>query len=236
MKSEVMPVLRKIKFCLTKPISKLRISLPVLVILMAISGCNLFRPAPGVCFKRALQNKPYDVIIVPGVPFDGNEWSPIMKGRVLWALYLIDKGIAKNVIFSGGAVYTPYVEGKIMALYAEAMGMPKDRIIIESKAEHSTENVYNSYWIAKDKGYKKIALATDPYQSNLLTGFTKRRFKLPITLIPYILDTVRTLDAAAPKINPASAHVENFVSIEIRETKRQRWRGTKGKDIKFRKE
>ena len=54
-------------------------------------------------------------------------------------------GMAKNVMFSGSAVYTPYYESKIMALYAEAIGIPKERIYIETEAEHSTENIFYSY-------------------------------------------------------------------------------------------
>ena len=66
--------------------------------------CAFFRPLPAKLYKRASATKPYDVIIVPGVPFNGKEWDTKMKGRVLWANYLIKNGVAKNVIFSGAAV------------------------------------------------------------------------------------------------------------------------------------
>ena len=112
--------------------------------ILLLSGCSLFRPSPERLFKRALKNEPFDVIIVPGCPYDGKDWSLPMKGRVIWASYLINKGIAKNVIFSGGSVYTPYVEAKVMALYAEQLGVSPDKILIEDKAEHTTENIYNS--------------------------------------------------------------------------------------------
>lgn len=159
-----------------------------------------------------------------------------MKGRVIWAVYLYKQGIAKNIIFSGGSVYSPYVEGRVMALYAEQLGVPEDRILIEDKAQHSTENIYYSYWIAKNKGFTKIAVATDPFQSNLLMRFTRRRFKLPITHIPYIIDTLAKIDDVYPKIDPSSAKVENFRSITETQTARQRFRGTRGKNIKFQKE
>lgn len=201
-----------------------------------ISGCTFFRPGPNKLFRRALKSQPYDVIIVPGVPFDGNTWSMAMKGRVIWAVYLYKQGIAKNIIFSGGSVYSPYVEGRVMALYAEQLGVPEDRILIEDKAQHSTENIYYSYWIAKNKGFTKIAVATDPFQSNLLMRFTRRRFKLPITHIPYIIDTLAKIDDVYPKIDPSSAKVENFRSITETQTARQRFRGTRGKNIKFQKE
>lgn len=208
----------------------------LLILSILLGSCTFFRPSPNKLYKRALKNSPYDVIIVPGVPFDGNTWSVQMKGRVIWADYLIKKGIAKNVIFSGGAVYSPYVEGKIMALYAEALGTPKDRIYVEDKAEHSTENIYNSYQLAKKLGFKKIAVASDPFQSNLLMGFTKRRFKQPIDHIPYLIPILSTIDDVDPKINPESAKVENFKSILETQSKWHRFRGTRGKNIKFEKE
>ncbi|MEI6487365.1 MAG: YdcF family protein [Bacteroidota bacterium] len=203
---------------------------------LLFSGCSLFRPSPERLFKRALKNQPFDVIIVPGCPYDGKDWSLPMKGRVLWASYLINKGIAKNVIFSGGSVYTPYVEAKIMALYAEQLGVSPDKILIEDKAEHTTENIYNSYWIAKSKGFKKIAVASDQFQSRLLMGFTNRRFKLPIAHIPFVVDTLKTIDKVHPVINPQSAYVDNFKSIVETQSKWHRFRGTRGKNIKFQKE
>lgn len=206
------------------------------LLLIVLSSCAFFRPAPNKLFKRALKNQPYDVIIVPGVPFDGKEWTMAMRGRVIWASYLIKKGIAKNVIFSGGAVYTPYVEARIMALYAEQLGVPKEKIILEEKAEHSTENIYNSYWLAKEMGFTKIAVATDRFQSNLLTGFTKRRFKMPIAHIPFVVDTLKTIHNVHPVIDPSSAKVENFKSIEETQSKHYRNRGTRGKNIVFKKE
>ncbi len=207
-----------------------------LIFTTTISSCTFFRPRPPKLFKRALKNQPYDVIIVPGCPYDGKEWSTAMKGRVTWADYLIEKGIAKNVIFSGGAIYSPYVEGKVMALFAEELGTPKEKIIIEDQAQHSTENIYYSYQIAKKMGFTKIAIASDPFQSNLLMRFTRIRFKLPIAHIPFVIDTLAKIDDVHPVIDASSAKVENFKPITETQTSRYRRRGTMGKNIKFEKE
>lgn len=205
----------------------------LLITLFIFSGCIFFRPSAKKLYSLAVKDQPYDVIIVPGTPFYGDDWTMIMKGRVIWATYLYKKGIAKNIIFSGAATYTPYVESKIMALYAQALGVNKENIFIEDKAEHSTENVYYSYCMAKKLGFTKIAIATDHYQSPLLMGFTKRRFKLPITHIPFVVDTLATVHTVHPKIDPSSAKLENFKSITETQTKRFRRRGTLGKNIKF---
>lgn len=215
--------------------SKTKISYLLFTTLL-LSSCTFFRPGPTKLYSLALKAAPFDVIIVPGVPFDGSKWSMAMKGRVIWADYLYKQGIAKNIIFSGGAVYSPYVEGKIMALYAEALGTPKEHVFIEDKAEHSTENIYNSYLLARKLGFTKIAVASDPFQSNLLMRFTKRRFKLPITHIPYLISTLSTIDDVDPAIDPVSAFVENFKSIVETQSKWHRFRGTRGKNIKFEEE
>lgn len=207
------------------------ITVPIL-----LGGCTFFRPLPKKLYKRALKNKPYDVVIVPGTPYNGKDWDTKMKGRVIWASYLMKNGFAKKVIFSGGAVYTEYTEAKIMALYAEALGVSKEAILIEDKAQHSTENIYNSYWMAKKMGYTKIAVASDPYQSNLLMGFTKRRFKLPIAHIPFVINILKDMDDIHPTINPESAKVKDFKPITETQSFWYRLQGTRGKHIVFEKE
>lgn len=215
------------------PFRRLQFYFSLFLIALLFSSCAFFRPAPDKLYKRALKNEPYDVIIVPGLPYDGNRFSPILKDRINWACYLLKSGTAKNVIFSGGAVYTPYVEAKVMALCAENIGINKDVILIETLAQHSTENVYNSYCIAKKLGFKKIAIATNRFQSALLMGFTKRKFELPITHIPIVAELLPHIDSMAFQINAESAKVENFKSIIETQSKWRRLRGTQGKNIKF---
>ena len=206
------------------------------VAVIMLNSCVFFRPLPGKLYKRALKNKPYDVVIVPGTPHNGKDWDTKMKGRVIWADYLVKNGFAKKVIFSGGAVYTEYTEAKIMALYAEALGTPKDDILIEDKAQHSTENIYYSYVMAKKLGYTKIAVASDPFQSNVLMRFTRRRFKLPITHIPFKISILKKIDDVHPTIDPSSAKVENFKPITETQSFWYRLRGTRGKNIVFEEE
>jgi uncharacterized SAM-binding protein YcdF (DUF218 family) len=204
--------------------------------LILLFSCVRLRPKPDILFQRALKNKPYDVIIVPGVPFNGVRWDTVMKGRVLWATYLVKKGIAKNIIFSGGAVYTPYYESKIFGLYAEALGIPKKHIFVDTLAEHSTENVYYSYQIAKKMGFKKIAVATDPFQSAQLMGFTKRKIESGVAFIPFVEDSLKQMRNINVAIDPSSAKVENFRPITETQSRFYRLKGTLGKNIKFEKD
>ena len=156
-----------------------------------------------------------------------------MKGRVYWSKYLYDKGIAKNIIYSGAAVYSPYYEGKIMALYAEALGIPKEHIFSEIKAEHSTENIYYSFKLAKKLGFKRIALASDPFQTKLLRKYIRKKIDPSIAIIPFVVDTLKLIEPGMidPPIDYQQAFKKDFISLKQREGFWKRWRGTRGKNV-----
>lgn len=177
--------------------------------------------------------KQYDAIIVPGVPLENGQWSRTMKGRVLWSKYLFDKGIAKNIIYSGSAVYSPYCEATIMRLYAEALGIPKENIFEEPKAEHSTENIYYSNKLARQLGFTKIAVASDPFQTKLLRRFVHKKVDAAIDLIPMVEDTIESMNPETinPIIDIDKAFRKDFVPLIERETFWQRFRGTRGLSI-----
>ena len=182
-------------------------------------------------YSRWAENKIYDMIIVPGIPLeDSLQWGRIMEGRVYWAKFLYDKGIAKNIMFSGSAVYTPYYEGKVMALYAEAIGIPKEHVFTELKAEHSTENLYYSYKKSKQLGFNTIALASDPYQSKQLRLFARLKLNRHIGIIPFVVDTLKKIEPLMknPVIDYKLAFKENFVPLPERESKWKRFKGTLG--------
>lgn len=208
-----------------------RISILSILCLILISGCSkIYYRSASKAFQKGLEGQPYDAIIVPGFPFQGKEWDMVHKMRIHWAKYLYDKGYAKNVIFSGSAVATPYVESKLMALYGEMLGIPKENIFTEQKAEHSVENVYYSYRMAREMGFTKIALATDPFQSQYMGKFI-RKFELPVALLPTVIDTLKTLNLYEPAVDPQLAFQKNFEKLSARENLYQRLKGTMGKYI-----
>ncbi len=206
-----------------------------LTLTMLLSGCFLLSPSAEKTNRKYLTKAPYDAIIIPGVPFDGKHWSETMRNRVQWGAYLYRKGYAKNIIYSGSAVYTEYEEAAVMALYGEALGIPKEHIFTDPRAEHTTENIYYSYRVAKKHGFQKIALATDPFQLNGMRKFIKK-FDFPVDLLPIIKDTLLKQDLTEPTINPSSARRTNFVSIVERQSKWQRLRGTFGQHICWKEE
>lgn len=184
-------------------------------------------------FDKFAQIAPYDAIIVPGLPFEDDQWSELMKQRVHWAVSLYKKGLTRNIIFSGAAVYTPYCEAEIMRLYAIELGVKPQNILIEDRAEHSSENLYYSYLIGKQNGCNKIALATDPFQNSFLRRFAQKIYLTEVGFLPIVYSQLRQMDLKTPIIDYASLRVENFESLPERESFAVRFKGTMGKYIDY---
>jgi uncharacterized SAM-binding protein YcdF (DUF218 family) len=207
---------------------------PIVLVIFIMSACAFSSKSTKRLLRESQQTQ-YDIIIVPGVPFDTAEgkWSRTMKARIYWSKYLFDKGIAKNVMYSGSSVYTPYYEGEIMAMYAEAIGIPKKNIYTETKAEHSTENIYYSYQKAKKLGFEKMALATDPFQTKMLSQFTFTKVSPNVAMLPMVIDTLKAMEPQMidPPIDYQRAYNKDFVSITKRETFWERLKGTIGNKL-----
>ena len=201
---------------------------------ITVFSCSFSQNTCKILLSESL-NKKYDIIVVPGVPLEDGKWSLTMKARVYWSKYLYDKGIAKNIMYSGSAVYSPYVEAEIMALYAEAIGIPKEHILVETKAEHSTENIFYSYQKAKKLNFSRIALASDPFQAKLLKRFIEERLNSEVGIIPIVFDSLKTIEPIMnnPNIDIKKAFVENFIALPDRENFWQRMRGTRGLNIDY---
>ena len=204
----------------------------ILPLFFLLHSCIFFNNNSVKLYRKAIQKAPFDAGIVPGVPWVEGGWDSAMKGRVIWAVHLYKRGVVKNLIFSGGSVYSPYYEGKIMCLYAQQLGVSKENCFAEIQAEHSVENVYYGHKIADSLGFKKVALITDPFQSTLLKSLL-RKFHPHMTRIPFIIDTLKMVNQVMVKIDGSSARNPAYtLALWDRETKWQRLQGTRGKKVK----
>lgn len=204
--------------------------LSFLFLFIAFTTTSCFKQLAENSFNESISKVPYDAIIVPGYPFKDSTWSEVMKIRVYWSHYLYQIGYAKNVIYSGSAVYTPYIESKIMKAYGEALGIPASNILTESFAKHSTENLYYSYQLAKKKGFAKIAVATDPFQNALLVRFAKKN-NMDVDFLPIVFETLSSIEKYDPVIDPSIAYVPNFVALPDKVGFFKRFKGTLGGNI-----
>jgi uncharacterized SAM-binding protein YcdF (DUF218 family) len=216
----------------------MRIKLHILIGILStllLSSCNayynLFYTDPAKCFSAACIKKPYDVIIIPGFPHDSGKVNMVISERVKWAYYLYKNGFTKNIIFSGSAVHSPYVEAKVMRLFALQIGINDEHIFTETKAEHTTENLYYSCVLAKQLGFKSIGFATEPAQASFMKPF-KRKFKLNVDFIPVVADSLYPMPIRLKPIDESSAFVTNFVPLKQREGVIKSLRGTRGHRVK----
>ena len=63
-----------------------------LLLVVFLIGCTVINPirkSPFNTFQANISHKPFDVIIVPGVPYNSDKWGKVMRYRVLWAKFLI---------------------------------------------------------------------------------------------------------------------------------------------------
>lgn len=201
-----------------------------LALVLILTQCSVTKYAQR-SYEHARKEKPYDVIIVPGVPYNKTATTSVMTMRLYWAKHLYDSGFTKNIIFSGSSVYTHFVEGIAMKIMADSLGIPANHTFYETEAEHSTENIYYSWKMAREKGFEKIALATDPYQAVLLRRFMKR-YTPGVKNLPIVFSLLDIDDRSLPKIDTTAAFVSNFVPITKREGFWERFQGTMGKRVK----
>ncbi len=175
----------------------------------------------------------YDIIIVPGIPIENGKWNFALKTRMYWSKYLFEQGIAKNVMYSGGAVHTPYIEAEVMSLYGEAIGIPKENIYTELLAKHSTENVYYCYKKAKKLGFNTFAIASDLLQTKTLRFFAHYKVDRNIGLLPMTKIFVKAMKPLMtdPVIDYNKAFVKDFIPLSKRESFWKRFKGTQGRDL-----
>lgn len=220
---------------MSKAIQKASLLLCALVAIFLLSGCqayyNFFYADPDKCFAKAKTNKPYDAIIVPGFPYDPKSANGVLVERISWAHYLYTNGYAKNIIFSGSAVHSPYVEAEVMRLMAIQVGLPADHLFTETKAEHTTENLYYSYLLAKKLGFQKVAFATQPAQASFMKAFN-RKWDLDIEMLPVVTNCLASYELPFQAIDTTTTKIPNFVPLKERENFISSLRGTSGHRVR----
>jgi hypothetical protein len=116
---------------------------------------------------RALPKEgPFDAVVIPGCPTTAD--GHLTRCQVLRAVFgaeLWKKGWTRNLITSGGAAHTPYVEAEALALALAALGVPPEHIWLEPSALHTDENMWASWQVARALGFQRIAVASNREQA-----------------------------------------------------------------------
>jgi uncharacterized SAM-binding protein YcdF (DUF218 family) len=96
----------------------------------------------------------FDTLIVLGYPaFPDGTPRPEMRERVLEGVREYRAGVAPRMIVTGGAAHNHIVEAHVMALLAEAQGVPASAVIEEGQAHDTIQNAYYSVKIMRQHGW-----------------------------------------------------------------------------------
>src|SRR6266576_722881 len=93
--------------------------------------------------------------------------------RVLYGAYLYRQGNAPLMICTGRGG-GPRAAADDMAELLESMGVPRDSIIKETKAENTREHARNLYPLLRERGFKRILLVTSAMHMPRSMGVFRR--------------------------------------------------------------
>ena len=136
-----------------------RLALLLPLLLSCADARDVFRPyVPDPAKIRAVlaqkwPTPPFDTAIVLGCParLDGAP-SLCQRCRVKTAVRAYQKGVVKNLIFSGAAAHSPAVEAEVMARLALAHGIPEAHVFREQRALTTWQNLRFSLEIMRAHG------------------------------------------------------------------------------------
>ncbi|WP_422657412.1 YdcF family protein [Paenibacillus sp. EC2-1] len=104
-----------------------------------------------------------DAAIVLGAATDGEEPSPVLKGRIDHAVRLYNGGYVNQIIFTGGSGDKGAIsEAESSQKYALKQGVAAEDIIIEITSTITEENLQNAKIAAAEVGVSSFLLVSDP--------------------------------------------------------------------------
>jgi len=103
-----------------------------------------------------------DVIVVPGYELtDDGEESWLLWNRVLMGRILMERGYADRLLFSGGKPKAGITEAAKMLEIAGKLGIPRNKILLETDAVSSVENGQRSAALIAGRGWKSGLVVSD---------------------------------------------------------------------------
>jgi uncharacterized SAM-binding protein YcdF (DUF218 family) len=107
----------------------------------------------------------FDTIIVLGTRADGDgNPTPEMLARVNEAAHEYELGVAPRLIMTGGAAHNGFVEARVMAQTAHALGIPDSAIYVEPEAMDTIQNACYAERIMKAHGWQSAEVISEGFQ------------------------------------------------------------------------
>lgn len=104
-----------------------------------------------------------DIICVFGAAVWGDKPSPELEARVLWAVQLYQDGRAGMLFLSGGATGSNLTESDVMEKVAEAHGVPRSAIVLDSAGISTAATLANLERYMAGNNMKTCLMVSSPF-------------------------------------------------------------------------
>lgn len=107
---------------------------------------------------------PADALVVLGAGV--NEWgrpSRSLSERTRHAVQLWKRGLAPQLICTGGVGDNPPSEARVAADLAISLGVPASKVLLEDTSTSTRENARFAADICRARGWKRVVVVSHPY-------------------------------------------------------------------------
>jgi uncharacterized SAM-binding protein YcdF (DUF218 family) len=106
---------------------------------------------------------PADAVLVLGRSLAGDEPTAVFRARLDHGATLWRTGLAPRIVISGGRTgRSTKSEAAAGHDYLVATGVPSEALSLEDRSRHTLENLYFVRDTARERGWKRILLVSDP--------------------------------------------------------------------------
>jgi uncharacterized SAM-binding protein YcdF (DUF218 family) len=113
-------------------------------------------------YSMATNTEPADVAVVLSAAILEGEPVPIFEERIKHAIGLYEAGIVEFILFTGTYRDGAISESEAAKNYALRLGVPEDRIYIETSSRITLENLQQAKVVADEQQWSRWLLVSDP--------------------------------------------------------------------------
>lgn len=96
---------------------------------------------------------------------DDGRPGDVMRTRVEKGVALLQAGYAPRIVFQGGAVQNEYLEARVMADYAQGLGIDEQSLYLEENSRDTVQNVEEAMKLMNENGWRNAIVVTSNYHS-----------------------------------------------------------------------
>jgi len=136
------------------------------VIIFSVIPVIWFLVSDAVFTSNTTYLKSADLIIVLGNPVNNDGTiGETQKSRVEVGIDLYKKGLAKKILFTGGAAVNQFIESEVMKQFAISSGVPSKDVLTETRSINTIQNAFYSNQILQNESVDSIILVTSAYHT-----------------------------------------------------------------------